>query len=227
MRSPVLTLGLLLSLTPLVLAQQNTNPTPPPSSGDQTTTAPAQNQTNVPSGTEVQREEREAVVTPEQKPVKLTPELISAAQKELRDRGYDPGPPDGRMGPQTRKAIEQFQMNSNIPKTGTLDATTLSKLHVGGAQIVGSAPAELGRGGKAVGHDVKEGHPIDAAKAGAKGSASFGKKVGKGTKSLTLEGTEKVGKGLSSVGSKITGKTEGKDKEKEPQKQPPEENEPK
>jgi len=65
---------------------------------------------------------------------------------------------------------------------------------------VSSAPADLGRGGKAAAHNAAEGHPVEAGKAAASGATTFGKKVAKGSKSLAVEGVEKVGKGLSAVG---------------------------
>ena len=59
-------------------------------------------------------------------------------------------------------------------------------------QTFGAAPGELGRGGKAAGHNIKEGHPIAAAKSLGKGVGRFGKKVGKGTKSAVVGTTDKV-----------------------------------
>ncbi len=33
---------------------------------------------------------------------------VKAAQQALRDKGYDPGPADGMMGPRTRAAVRDF-----------------------------------------------------------------------------------------------------------------------
>lgn len=57
-------------------------------------------------------------------------ELVRAIQEELIDAGLDPGEPDGRMGPQTRRAIRQFQASRNIPATGFLDRSTQDALGV-------------------------------------------------------------------------------------------------
>jgi hypothetical protein len=49
---------------------------------------------------------------------------VANAQKTLNELGYSVGPVDGLMGPKTRAAITQFQVASEIPATGQLDATT-------------------------------------------------------------------------------------------------------
>jgi peptidoglycan hydrolase-like protein with peptidoglycan-binding domain len=185
-----LTAGLLLCVTPLLVAQNTSS-------------------TNKPSGTKVVGHHTEAVVQPKIKPVQLDRSTVQAAQKQLKVRGYNVGQEDGIAGPETRAAVEKFQADQGLTQNGRLDAATLAKLDVGGTQIVGSAPADLGRGGKAAGHDFKEGHPIDAAKAMGKGSESFGKKVAEGTKSLAVGGVRKVGKDMSKLGNKIDQKTNG------------------
>jgi hypothetical protein len=76
----------------------------------------------------------------------------------------------------------------------------------GGGQKMAAAPADLGRGGKAIGHDVKGGHPVAAAKAGGKGAGDFGTTVGSGTKDAAIGAKDKTGKGLSAVGNKLEGK---------------------
>jgi peptidoglycan hydrolase-like protein with peptidoglycan-binding domain len=165
--------------------------------------------TNQPTGTQVVGHHRDTVVKPKTKPVNIDANVVKAAQNELRNRGYSPGPIDGIAGPKTSAAVKNFQSKEGITATGKLDSDTLAKLNVGGTNIVGSAPADLGRGGKAFGHDIKEGHPVDAGKAMAEGSESFGKKVAKGTKSVVVGGAEKAGKGISSVGNKVEDKTQG------------------
>jgi peptidoglycan hydrolase-like protein with peptidoglycan-binding domain len=90
---------------------------------------------------------------------------VEAAQKALADRGYQTGPAEGIVGPQTRAATSKFQADQGLNKTGKLDADTLAKLNVGGPETLSAAPGDVGRGGKAFGHDVKEGHPVEAGKA--------------------------------------------------------------
>lgn len=42
-------------------------------------------------------------------PTNMTPEVIGRVQQSLRDQGYQPGPVDGRLGPQTERALGQYQ----------------------------------------------------------------------------------------------------------------------
>src|ERR1700758_1232588 len=56
----------------------------------------------------------------------------------------------------------------------------------GGGQKMAGARSDLGRGVKAIGHDVKGGHPVAAAKAGGKGAKDFGTTVGSGTKDAAI-----------------------------------------
>ena len=51
-----------------------------------------------------------------------------AAQEALKTQGFDPGPIDGRMGPRTRAAVNDYQRKNDIPVTGMLDDTTMTKL---------------------------------------------------------------------------------------------------
>jgi len=53
-----------------------------------------------------------------------------AAQEALKTQGFDPGPIDGRMGPRTRAAINDYQTKNNLPMTGMLDEATMAKLNV-------------------------------------------------------------------------------------------------
>lgn len=123
----------------------------------------------------------------------LTP-LVSAAQSKsdikktqetLRDKGYNPGPSDGRLGPQTRRAIGQYQKAEDLPVTEHLDAQTAGKLGVEQESVGGTFKAagqDVGEGGEQLGHEVKKGKPIAAGKELGKGIGSGGKKVGEGVK---------------------------------------------
>ncbi|HUK40665.1 MAG TPA: peptidoglycan-binding domain-containing protein [Candidatus Acidoferrales bacterium] len=53
---------------------------------------------------------------------------IRSLQQALRDKGFDPGPIDGMMGPQTRQALQSFQRSKNITATGELDNETSQQL---------------------------------------------------------------------------------------------------
>jgi N-acetylmuramoyl-L-alanine amidase len=51
--------------------------------------------------------------------------LVSSVQDQLARLGYDPGPVDGSIGPQTRSAIADFQYDHRLPETGQIDEPTL------------------------------------------------------------------------------------------------------
>ena len=55
-------------------------------------------------------------------------ERVRIAQEVLKDKGHDPGPIDGMMGPQTRAAIREFQKAEGLPRTGRLDGATVARL---------------------------------------------------------------------------------------------------
>lgn len=52
------------------------------------------------------------------------------AQEALKTRGFDPGESDGRWGPRTAAALQQFQEAEGLTPTGTLNAETAEKLGV-------------------------------------------------------------------------------------------------
>ena len=53
---------------------------------------------------------------------------VRQAQQALTEKGFNPGPVDGRMGPHTKAAISDFQKKENLKVTGSLDRETKSKL---------------------------------------------------------------------------------------------------
>ena len=68
---------------------------------------------------------------------------IRSLQQALRDKGFDPGPIDGRLGPQTRQALQSFQRSKNITASGELDNETSQQL---GLQRSGSMRNTTGSG---------------------------------------------------------------------------------
>ncbi len=58
----------------------------------------------------------------------VSPEAIAAVQRALASLGFDPGTPDGQMGPRTQSAIAAFQRERGLPQTGLLDGQTLAAL---------------------------------------------------------------------------------------------------
>ena len=54
---------------------------------------------------------------------------IRQAQQALMDKGFNPGPIDGKMGPQTKGALSEFQKKESLKVTGRLDRETKAKLN--------------------------------------------------------------------------------------------------
>ena len=63
---------------------------------------------------------------------------VRRVQENLRDLGYPAGTPDGRLGPQTRTAIKNFQRDRNLNATGDLNDETRSALDTAIEQRGGS-----------------------------------------------------------------------------------------
>ena len=199
------TLVLVSALTAFLTAQQAPPPaqdstTAPrdssqPTTSTQTTKQSAHQRMQAekhPGGTEVTKKQVKTEVQPVTKSVGVTPEIILAAQKALNAKGYKAGTPSAQMNSQMRKAIGKFQKDEKLKVTSKLDENTLSHLNVGGMDTFGAAPADVGRGAKAAGHNIAAGHPIAGAKAMGKGIGRSGKKVGEATKSVVVSGKDKV-----------------------------------
>ena len=155
--------------------------------------APAQTQ-NKPSGTVVTQKHADGSteVQPDFKQVPMSNNDIMDAQKKLNANGYKVGTEDGKLGPRTRTALRKYQHDNNITESGTLDESTRTHLNVAAGKTMSSAPSDIGRGAKAAGHNIKEGHPLAAAKAMGKGFGHAGKSVGEGTKSGVMGSKDKI-----------------------------------
>ena len=55
-------------------------------------------------------------------------EAVLQAQRALSERGYNPGPTDGLMGPRTGRALRDFQLDMGLDVTGVLDQATSEAL---------------------------------------------------------------------------------------------------
>ena len=64
---------------------------------------------------------------------------VSKAQQALTDKGFNPGPIDGKMGPKTKAAITEFQTKENLKTTGRLDKETKAKLMTASASKADTA----------------------------------------------------------------------------------------
>ncbi|MEM7225679.1 MAG: peptidoglycan-binding domain-containing protein [Pseudomonadota bacterium] len=59
--------------------------------------------------------------------------MVVEAQQLLARQGYDPGPPDGQLGPRTQAAIRDFQEAGGYDPSGQVDTTLLNALREGAA----------------------------------------------------------------------------------------------
>ncbi len=65
-------------------------------------------------------------------PVDQDPDLVLRVQHALQSQGYDPGPADGVVGPQTKEALRRFQRDQELKVTGIPDEPTLDRLRLDG-----------------------------------------------------------------------------------------------
>jgi peptidoglycan hydrolase-like protein with peptidoglycan-binding domain len=78
----------------------------------------------------------------------LSENLVRLLQQNLSNRGFLVGAPDGKWGPKTKEALEEFQKSQNLPASGQIDQPTLARLGVniapatGGPQTTGQGPNE-------------------------------------------------------------------------------------
>jgi hypothetical protein len=62
-------------------------------------------------------------------------ETVRVVQAALAERGYDPGPANGRAGRQTQLAIRKFQQDRGLEPTGTIDYAVLEQLNIVGPRV--------------------------------------------------------------------------------------------
>ncbi len=85
-----------------------------------------------------------------QPPMRINPtsDLVREAQIHLRSLGLYGGPLDGQFGPETKRAIREFQSEQGLVETGILDPALLSVLAVAANRrgIPDETPAETASG---------------------------------------------------------------------------------
>jgi len=70
---------------------------------------------------------------------------IAQLQGELSQRGYDPGPQDGIVGPKVRTAIRTYQTDAGLPATGEATASLLA--HIQNATVDATTGGPNNNGG--------------------------------------------------------------------------------
>ena len=75
------------------------------------------------------RDSRQRIVEELRRPVNewLT---IALVQQALKERSYDTGNADGRMGSLTRRALSNFQRVNGLAVTGTIDSAVIDALSI-------------------------------------------------------------------------------------------------
>ncbi|UCC94888.1 MAG: peptidoglycan-binding protein [Candidatus Omnitrophota bacterium] len=54
---------------------------------------------------------------------------VKQIQSILKDAGFNPGPIDGKMGPKTKRAIQEFQKSKGLVSDGKVGSATQRELH--------------------------------------------------------------------------------------------------
>ena len=60
---------------------------------------------------------------------------VMAFQQALKDKGFDPGPIDGTVGPRTTAAVRAYQKAENLTMTGEMNPDTAAKLGVKAVRV--------------------------------------------------------------------------------------------
>ncbi len=85
-----------------------------------------------------------------------SPSDVRQIQQALKDKGFDAGPIDGQLGPQTEQALRSFQQAQGLQATGQIDQKTMAALGVQAGQqsMQGATPSQ---GTKAQGGGAEQG----------------------------------------------------------------------
>lgn len=91
-------------------------------------------------------------------PVTVSEDQIKAAQQQLKAAGDYKGSVDGKMGPEMKQALEQFQKQHGLQTTGALDQQTLAALQSNSGQA-GSSTTSTGQPSTAGGYNNSSSNP--------------------------------------------------------------------
>jgi len=72
-------------------------------------------------------------------PARQDPDIVKV-QHALKEKGHDPGPADGILGPRTTAALQAFQKSEGLDPSGRLDRGTVEKLGVQLTQFTSKQP---------------------------------------------------------------------------------------
>lgn len=116
----------------------------------------------------------------------MSADTIRQVQQQLADRGYNPGPVDGVMGPNTRSALRNFRQAQGMSGS-ELDQSTLSALGIdaSGAAMSGSSRSGMTdsgtTGSRTTGSDTTSSGATGMTGSGTLGSGTTGPTGAAGT----------------------------------------------
>ncbi len=76
----------------------------------------------------------------------LSEDQIRQVQQALDQKGFHAGRADGKLGPETKSALNQFQKKQGLQTTGELDEQTLAALGIGGGASTTGQGQQNGQG---------------------------------------------------------------------------------
>lgn len=76
----------------------------------------------------------------------MNSQTVRQVQQALRDKGHNPGPIDGMMGPRTQAALQAYQRSEKLSGASGLDERTLEALGVQASGGMGSMGTPSARG---------------------------------------------------------------------------------
>lgn len=79
----------------------------------------------------------------------LDRDQVKQVQEALNQKGFKSGQADGKMGPETKDALQAFQQKQGLQATGQPDQQTLAALGINEAGTTGQAPAARAPAAKA------------------------------------------------------------------------------
>ena len=133
-------------------------------------------------------------------------DTITKVQKALKEKGFDPGPIDGLMGPRTSKALRDFQIQNDIQVTGEINKGTLDRLGLKGSLMGRVGSSFRTAGGAVAGAATTAGKATaDATTRGARAVADASVTAAEATASGATTGAKAVAKGAT-TGAKATTK---------------------
>jgi peptidoglycan hydrolase-like protein with peptidoglycan-binding domain len=153
-----------------------------------TTKSPAGSQKSDPSASGSQRgttgssgemqSQREQAGGAQAGAARMSKEDVKQVQAALKNKGMDPGPEDGVLGPKTQQALREFQKSNNMPATGRIDEKTASALGVDVGSGTGRSSSGMGSSSSSTPSGAGAGSKSGAGQSSSGSPSSSGSKGG-------------------------------------------------